>query len=957
MRIFSNPIAFTPLPVTILISLVYAAIIISLLVVHHVLPDVDPKSIPGVDLDEAWRDLQTLTSQFHPYNSHRNDEVRTWLLDSIEYYTSSAGAGGHNAVASEQHLMTDPPVLIISDMTSNVSWTQNKTLIKPPFSSYFEGTNVMVYIRGWDDDPSDIWLQTHSSKRQGGVLINAHYDSVSTGYGATDTGIGVVTILQLIKYFSAPDRQPKKGIVALFNNGEEDGLLGAQAFAQHPLSRFTQTFLNLEGAGAGGRATLFRSTDIEVTRPYQQSKYPFGSVLSADAFKRGLIKSGTDYSIFTDVGMRGLDVAFYQARSRYHTNQDDTKHTSRASLFHMLSSAMTTVQGLANEDTGGSATDGVWFDLFGRAFAVFQLNTLFALSITLIVVAPVTLGTIWIALVRTDRSYILSGSVTPKGTDNEEPVSIKGRRGVSRWPFAFVLASAAVIALAFLLAYVNPYIIYSSAYSVWAMEISVWVAIASFYAKTADRIHPTAFQRLYTILWLSLAAWIVLVASTILEKREKIAGTYLMFFYHASVFVGTTICCLELFRLPRKSDYVSDMLDAQGTIPGSSRPSSSRTNVHSGDEQSHEPADENDEDEADERTSLMRGSGPKRTTFKHYTSPNDRAEAEEHEHESHVQQRKIYGLEQPWSHSLPASLWFFEFIIIAAFPLVIFGQTSLFLTSALSQTLADGSSPLLVYLAVSVLSIILFAPSGPFLHRFTHHIPTFLCLVFVGTLIYNMLAFPFSANNRLKVKFIQKIDLETGANNVTLTGVDQGSYLPKIVHSLPSVAGQTPDCGPSPLDGLSDCTYHGLAPQILSSSSLNGSPVKFGITRSPNLTHTAHFRLSAHDSRACRIQFSHPITTFRIAGSGPEDPRFPISNPEGSRELRLWSRTWDREWRGQFSWKGDKEMSGRVVCLWSDANTPGTIPALDEVWKYAPVWAAVTKADDGLVEMGRGWSF
>ena len=84
-------------------------------------------------------------------------------------------------------------------------------------------------------------------------MVNAHFDSVSTGYGATDDGVGVITTLQLIKYFTTPGNTPKRGVVALFNNGEEDGLYGAKAFLSHPMASFVHTFLNLEGAGAGGR--------------------------------------------------------------------------------------------------------------------------------------------------------------------------------------------------------------------------------------------------------------------------------------------------------------------------------------------------------------------------------------------------------------------------------------------------------------------------------------------------------------------------------------------------------------------------------------------------------------------------------------------------------------------------------------------------------------------------------
>lgn len=48
--------------------------------------------------------------------------------------------------------------------------------------------------------------------------------------------------------------------------------------------------LNLEGAGAGGRATLFRSNDSAVTRFYQKGKRPFGTAMSNDGWKLGLVR-------------------------------------------------------------------------------------------------------------------------------------------------------------------------------------------------------------------------------------------------------------------------------------------------------------------------------------------------------------------------------------------------------------------------------------------------------------------------------------------------------------------------------------------------------------------------------------------------------------------------------------------------------------------------------------------
>ena len=45
--------------------------------------------------------------------------------------------------------------------------------------TYFEGTNVIVYIRGTEDDEGKWWKKPASewSPNHHGVLVNAHYDS------------------------------------------------------------------------------------------------------------------------------------------------------------------------------------------------------------------------------------------------------------------------------------------------------------------------------------------------------------------------------------------------------------------------------------------------------------------------------------------------------------------------------------------------------------------------------------------------------------------------------------------------------------------------------------------------------------------------------------------------------------------------------------------------------------
>ena len=62
-----------------------------------------------------------------------------------------------------------------------------------------------------------------------GVLFSAHFDSVSTAPGATDDGMSVVALLQLVKSLSK--NRSRRTAVFNINNGEEDGLHGAQACA------------------------------------------------------------------------------------------------------------------------------------------------------------------------------------------------------------------------------------------------------------------------------------------------------------------------------------------------------------------------------------------------------------------------------------------------------------------------------------------------------------------------------------------------------------------------------------------------------------------------------------------------------------------------------------------------------------------------------------------------------
>lgn len=302
-----------------------------------------------------------------------------------------------------------------------------------------------------------------------------------------------------------------------------------------------------------------------------------------------------------------------------------------------------------------------------------------------------------------------------------------------------------------------------------------------------------------------------------------------------------------------------------------------------------------------------------------------------------------------------------QFLILGPIPIILCTQVALLQTSALHQTPADGSPVLTVYIFIVLLTVLLLAPVTPFIHRLTVFLPTILFLVFVGTLTYNLLAFPFSDDARLKVYFLQSVNLDTGINKVSLTGLP--SYTDKIIASIPSSAGQHINCSLpeyTARSGLHKCTWSGPPPNVLleppsrkhlPAPSAYGKWMNLTTTRLNTTKSSARFVLSGANTRACRLLFDSPISNLSVQGYAT-DPRFPSVGSKGCTSIRLWTREWGGSWNVTVEWEGSGGLDGRAVCLWSDANDPAAIPAYTEVLRFMPRWSQVTKLSDGLVE---GW--
>lgn len=206
--------------------------------------------------------------------------------------------------------------------------------------------------------------------RQGpAVLLTAHTDSVGAGPGASDDASGVAALLEAARaLLAAPRRNP---VLLLFDDGEEDGLLGAELFARSPRARTVGAVVNLEARGTGGPSLLFETSGENaflVRRAVSRLPRPVTSSLFAFVYDR--LPNDTDLTVYEREGLDGLNLAFIGSAARYHTREDSLANLSRASLQHQGENALVLARALTESDLRARpAGRAVFFSVAG-AFVV-----------------------------------------------------------------------------------------------------------------------------------------------------------------------------------------------------------------------------------------------------------------------------------------------------------------------------------------------------------------------------------------------------------------------------------------------------------------------------------------------------------------------------------------------------------------------------------------------------------
>ncbi|MBX7222931.1 MAG: MFS transporter [Blastocatellia bacterium] len=330
-------------------------------------PPVKPATAPATEFSavRAFEHLPLIASQPHPMGSPAHAEVRAYLTRHIK----GLGLTPQVQVASAV-LRKDDYAITVGDVQ-----------------------NVVVRLAG-----------TNPTKA---VLLVAHYDSVPSGPGASDDGAGVAALLETLRALQAGPRL-RNDVIFLFTDGEEMGLIGAQAFVnEHPWKHEVGVVLNFEAVGTGGQSLMFETsagnswmikemaqagTDVQTNSFFQE------------AYK--LLPNLTDFKVFKEAGLKGLNFAYIDRPFQYHSEHDTIENLDQRSLQHHGAQALALARrfGQADFNQPPCTTDAVYFTVL-RGWLV-RYSKYWAL-----VWADVLLVGFWLAY----RRGIAQGRITRRG--------------------------------------------------------------------------------------------------------------------------------------------------------------------------------------------------------------------------------------------------------------------------------------------------------------------------------------------------------------------------------------------------------------------------------------------------------------------------------------------------------------------------------------------------------------
>ncbi len=171
-----------------------------------------------------------------------------------------------------------------------------------------------------------------TDKKDEVVMLGGHLDSWHAATGATDNAIGCATMMEAARILKAIGVMPRRTIRVALWSGEEEGLLGSQAYVKEHFGSFENpkpefatlaAYLNIDsGTGRARGAGVFGPASAATV--IREALAPFEDLgLMGASATRSRNVGGTDSTSFNNAGLPGI--GFGQDPVEYNTH---THHTN-----------------------------------------------------------------------------------------------------------------------------------------------------------------------------------------------------------------------------------------------------------------------------------------------------------------------------------------------------------------------------------------------------------------------------------------------------------------------------------------------------------------------------------------------------------------------------------------------------------------------------------------------------
>ncbi len=227
------------------------------------------------------------------------------------------------------------------------------------------------------------------SDSTGTVYLMAHYDSVPSGPGANDDGVGVATIVEAVRALQASATALRNDLVVLLTDAEEPGLLGAEAFvASGGVDPRGGVVINHEARGASGPPLMWRTSrpSSMLIRAVGAAPHPNTDSLTT-TLAGAQTGSNTDFAALDLSGLQVLDWAFVGRNAYYHNPFDDPSHVNLATVQQFGDNTLALARDFGQRDLGTSIEENsAYFPLPFGVLVILPLWVIIVLAVTTVLV-------------------------------------------------------------------------------------------------------------------------------------------------------------------------------------------------------------------------------------------------------------------------------------------------------------------------------------------------------------------------------------------------------------------------------------------------------------------------------------------------------------------------------------------------------------------------------------------